>query len=53
MILCVSHFIFGLLGWFQGHWGNLWDAAQFISLYRQEGNPREQPLKNKGEYTEH
>jgi hypothetical protein len=26
---------------------------QFISLYRQEGNPREQPLKNKGEYAEH
>jgi hypothetical protein len=30
--------------------GNLWDALQFISLYRQEGNPREQPLKNKWEY---
>ena len=29
------------------------DILQFISLYRQEGNPREQPLKNKGEYTEH
>jgi RNA-directed DNA polymerase len=31
----------------------LGDVAQFISLYRQEGNPREQPLQNKGEYTEH
>ena len=31
----------------------LGDVAQFISLYRQEGNPREQTLKNKGEYTEH
>ena len=29
------------------------NVVQFISLYRQEGNPREQPLKNKGEYTEH
>ena len=31
----------------------LGSAAQFISLYCQEGNQREQPLKNKGEYTEH
>ena len=31
---------------------NLWDVLQFISLYRQEGKPREQPLKNKGEYTD-
>ncbi len=31
----------------------LWDVAQFISLYRKEGNLREQPLKNKWEYTEH
>ncbi len=32
---------------------NLWDVPQFISLYRQEGNPREQPLENNEEYTEH
>ena len=44
MILCVSHFIFGLLGWLQGHWGNLYNVLQFISLYRQEGNPRERSL---------
>ena len=25
----------------------LGNIAQFISLYRQEGNPREYPLKNK------
>jgi Fic family protein len=29
------------------------NVAQFISLYRQEGNLRGQSLKNKGEYTGH
>ena len=31
----------------------LGSVVQFISLYCQEGNPRGQSLKNKGEYTGH
>ena len=42
-----------LTNWTNRRVGKSMGHLQFISLYCQEGNPREQPLKNKGEYTEH
>jgi hypothetical protein len=37
-----------LTNWTKRRVGKSMGHFQFISLYRQEGNPREQPLKNKG-----
>jgi hypothetical protein len=42
-----------LTNWTKRRVGKSMGHLQFISLYCQEGNPRKQPLKNKGEYTEH
>jgi hypothetical protein len=42
-----------LTNWTKRRVGKSMGHLQFISLYCQKGNPREQPLKNKGEYTEH